>query len=58
MHVATSTIQKLVDYVVNTHEDGLSSEASVQNVVRIINKNLAQENYNGKANTKFHGYAK
>ena len=58
MHVATSTIQKLLDYVINTPEDGLSSEASVQTVISIIDKNLSEENYNAKAHTQVHGYAK
>lgn len=57
-HVATSTIEKLLDYVINTPEDGLSSEASVQTVIGIIDKNLSVENYNGTAHTQFHGFAK
>jgi 4-O-beta-D-mannosyl-D-glucose phosphorylase len=39
MHVATTTIDKLVDYVVNTPEDGLRSASSVQTVYNIIDKN-------------------
>ncbi|MEO8766673.1 MAG: glycosidase [Ginsengibacter sp.] len=39
MHVATSTIEKLLDYIVNTPEDGLSSDASLQSVISIIDKN-------------------
>jgi 4-O-beta-D-mannosyl-D-glucose phosphorylase len=58
MHVATSTIQKLLDYVINTPEDGLSSQASAQAVISIIDKNLAGENYNAKAQVQVHGYAK
>jgi 4-O-beta-D-mannosyl-D-glucose phosphorylase len=40
MHVAVSTIDQLVDYVINTPEDGLNSAASVQTIYAIINKNL------------------
>ena len=39
MHVATTTIDKLVDYVMNTPEDGLSSAASVNTVNNIIAAN-------------------
>ncbi|PWG80971.1 glycoside hydrolase family 130 protein [Pararcticibacter amylolyticus] len=39
MHVATSTIDKLVDYVINTSADGFRSAASVETLYRIINKN-------------------
>lgn len=41
MHVATSTIGKLLDYVVHTPEDGLRSAASVQTIYSIINNNKA-----------------
>lgn len=40
MHVATSTINKLVDYCVNTPEDGLRSGESVQARIGLIEKNL------------------
>lgn len=40
MHVATSTIEKLLDYVMNTPEDGLSSFASATTVNAIAEKNL------------------
>ncbi|WCT15087.1 glycosidase [Mucilaginibacter jinjuensis] len=39
MHVATSTVDKLVDYVKNTPADGLRSAASVQTLYSIIDKN-------------------
>jgi len=39
MHVAVSTIDKLLDYVMNTPADGLSSEASVEKVISLISKN-------------------
>jgi 4-O-beta-D-mannosyl-D-glucose phosphorylase len=39
-HVATTTIDKLLDYVINTPEDGLSSSSSVQRLNAIIDNNL------------------
>jgi 4-O-beta-D-mannosyl-D-glucose phosphorylase len=39
MHVATSTIQQLVDYVTMNPEDGLRSASSVQTIIDIIDKN-------------------
>ncbi|MBB5439696.1 4-O-beta-D-mannosyl-D-glucose phosphorylase [Pedobacter sp. AK017] len=39
MHVATSTVEQLIDYVVNTPEDGLSSAKSIKNIVGLIDKN-------------------
>ena len=39
MHVATSHIDILLDYVIITPEDGLSSRASVQKINQIIEKN-------------------
>ena len=39
MHVATTTVDKLVDYVMNTPADGLRSAASVNTINSIINKN-------------------
>jgi len=40
MHVAVSTINKLVDYCLNTPADGLRSAASVETLKRIIYRNL------------------
>ncbi|MCP9765686.1 glycoside hydrolase family 130 protein [Lacihabitans soyangensis] len=40
MHVATSSIEQLLDYVINTAPDGLSSAASIATLQEIINKNL------------------
>jgi 4-O-beta-D-mannosyl-D-glucose phosphorylase len=42
MHVAVSTIEKLVDYCINTPADGLRSAASVDTLKRQIEKNLKQ----------------
>ena len=39
MHVAVSTIDKLVDYVMNTPEDGLRSALSVKTLSEVIRKN-------------------
>ncbi len=39
MHVATSTLDRLVDYCLNTPEDGLRSAASVENINSLIDRN-------------------
>lgn len=39
MHVATSTINKLVDYCMNTPEDKYTSASSVQTIINLIDKN-------------------
>ena len=46
MHVATSTVAKLVDYVMNTPADGFRSASSVHTLYRIIdaNKSLSGAN--------------
>ena len=44
MHVAVSSIDRLLDYVMNTPEDGLSSAASVKTVYTIIENNLQISN--------------
>ncbi|MEE1945795.1 glycosidase [Pedobacter sp. KR3-3] len=55
MHVATSTIQQLTDYVMNNPADGLRSATSVQTIVDIIEANKSfhhtqtKANLNGKA---------
>lgn len=41
MHVATTTIDRLLDYVLNTPEDGFRSATQVQTLTGIIQKNLA-----------------
>lgn len=41
LHVATSTIDKLMDYVVNTPEDGFRSATSVETLNTIIRNNLS-----------------
>jgi 4-O-beta-D-mannosyl-D-glucose phosphorylase len=49
-HVATSTIDKLLDYVMNTHEDGLTSASSVNTINAIIDRNLAYTSQQNKKN--------
>ena len=41
MHVATTTIEQLLDYVVNTPEDEGTSAGSVTTLQRLIDKNKA-----------------
>ena len=42
MHVATSSVERLVDYCMNTPEDGLYTAASVETIKRLIAKNKNQ----------------
>ena len=39
LHVAVSSVNRLVDYCMNTPEDGLSTGASVETIKRLIGKN-------------------
>lgn len=39
MHVATTTIERLTDYVFNTPDDGLRSSKSVETIYNLIDKN-------------------
>ena len=39
MHVATTSINQLLDYVINTPEDGFSSKETVRSITRLIDKN-------------------
>lgn len=41
MHVATSTVDRLVDYCLNTPSDGLRSALSVEKIKTLIDKNKA-----------------
>ncbi|WP_247237799.1 glycosidase [Telluribacter sp. SYSU D00476] len=41
MHVATSSVDRLLDYVMNTPADGLRSAASVATLTQLIDKNKA-----------------
>lgn len=40
MHVATSTVDRLVDYCLNTAEDGFTTSASVETLKKMIDSNL------------------
>ena len=51
-HVATSTIDQLLDYVMHTPADGFSSKASVKNLVRIIDKNASVKIHSDKVATQ------
>ena len=44
MHVAVSTIDKLVDYCMNTPQDGFTTTASVETLKKLIDKNLKMMN--------------
>jgi 4-O-beta-D-mannosyl-D-glucose phosphorylase len=48
IHVATSTVDRLLDYVLHTPEDGLRSGASVQQRVDLIDRNLKVIKKKGK----------
>ncbi len=41
MHVATSTVDRLVDYCLNTPQDKLTTSESVKTLNRLIDANLA-----------------
>ena len=43
MHVATSTVERLVDYCLGTPEDGLRTGLSVENINKLIDKNLTRK---------------
>jgi len=40
LHVATSTVDRLLDYVLHTPEDGLRTGLSVEQRVALIRRNL------------------
>jgi len=44
-HVATTTIDKLLDYVINTPEDGLRSATSVTTLNKIIDNNFKERSH-------------
>lgn len=49
MHVAVSSVEKLVDYCLNTTPDGLRSATSVATLHKLIEKNKTFLQINGKA---------
>ena len=44
-HVATSTVEKLLDYATNTPPDGLRSDQCVKSRCALIKKNLADASW-------------
>ena len=54
MHVATSTVERLLDYVMNTAADGLTSAASVDTLTSIITKNKKQGHLQPEGTKKTH----
>ena len=48
MHVATTTVSRLLDYVMNSPADGFRSAATVQTIVELVDQNKAASN--GHAN--------
>ena len=42
MHVATSTVERLVDYCLNTEPDGGRTGLTVERINRLIDKNIAK----------------
>ena len=42
LHVATSSVERLVDYCMNTPEDGLTTSASVETIKKLVAKNKKQ----------------
>ena len=48
MHVATSTVDRLVDYCLHTPSDGLTTAASVERLNELIDRNLDYERKNNR----------
>ena len=46
MHVAISSVEKLLDHVINTPEDGFTSDTSLHTVLDIIGRNQQKANSN------------
>jgi 4-O-beta-D-mannosyl-D-glucose phosphorylase len=44
MHVATSTVDRLLDYVLNTAPDGYRSATSVQTIIKLVENNKKVKN--------------
>lgn len=43
MHVAVSSVEQLIDYCINTSEDGLTSYESVKTIINIVDNNLVSK---------------
>jgi 4-O-beta-D-mannosyl-D-glucose phosphorylase len=52
IHVATTTIQKLLDYVMHTAPDEYTSAASVKTLTELIDRNLSGQSVETDNNTK------
>jgi 4-O-beta-D-mannosyl-D-glucose phosphorylase len=52
IHVATTTIQKLLDYVMHTAPDEFTSAASVKTLTELIDRNLSGQSVETGNNTK------
>lgn len=57
MHVAVTSIERLLDYVMKTPEDGFSSQTSVKTILNIINHNDSIAVHNGEEQTETHELA-
>jgi 4-O-beta-D-mannosyl-D-glucose phosphorylase len=49
LHVATSTIDQMVDYCIHTPSDGFRSFATVERLEALIDKNLHYHRHPGEA---------
>jgi 4-O-beta-D-mannosyl-D-glucose phosphorylase len=45
LHVNTTSVERLLDYVMNTPSDGMSSASSIKTLYGIIDKNQSQKEY-------------
>ena len=50
MHVATSSINQLIDYLINNPEDGFRSATTTETIIDIINKNKIFEEKTDQVN--------
>jgi 4-O-beta-D-mannosyl-D-glucose phosphorylase len=57
MHVATSTLDRLLDYVVNTPPDGFRSAASVERLNALIDQNLSYQRASEAVSVVLNGQA-
>ncbi|GAB3641041.1 glycoside hydrolase family 130 protein [Spirosoma arcticum] len=57
MHVATSTLDRLLDYVVNTPPDGFRSAASVERLNALIDQNLSYQRVSEAVSVVLNGQA-
>lgn len=52
LHVATSTVDQLLDYVMNTRADGFRSATSVETLIDVINRNKLMSDNDKAIDTK------